>query len=102
VVVDVRAIDLFAYMNDSGKKGENNRAPMNANDELIILGARLKTYRETKGYTSYEKFANAHKLSRSQIGRYEKGGDIRFSTLITVLNALDLTLTEFFTTDLSV
>lgn len=48
------------------------------------------------GYTSYETFAYEHDIARAQFGRYEKGEDIRFSTLIKVINAFGLTVEEFF------
>jgi transcriptional regulator with XRE-family HTH domain len=60
------------------------------------LGARIRTLRIRNGYNNYEKFAHAHDISRSQIWRYEKGLDIKFSTLLKVVKALNVTLAEFF------
>lgn len=34
--------------------------------------------------------------SRAQFGRYENGEDLRFSSLLKVVNALDISLEEFF------
>src|ERR1700757_1408796 len=66
-------------------------------DALKKIGERIKQIRIQKGYTSYENFAFEHELGRSQVGRYERGkDDLRFSTLIRVLNALDISLAEFF------
>lgn len=65
-------------------------------DEIQQIGAKLKEIRIDKGFTSYEAFANEHELSRAMYGRYEKGQDMRISTLIKILKAMDLTLEEFF------
>lgn len=66
--------------------------------EVVLkqLGQRIKSLRIKKGYTSYEYFAYEHNISRAQFGRYERGEDLRFSTLIKIVNAFDMTLEEFF------
>ena len=67
------------------------------NTEIIEqLAARIKSIRKAKGYTSYEKFAVKHDFSRMQYWRYEKGEDMRFSSLYRILEAFDMTLEEFF------
>ncbi len=74
-------------------------AEENFTDKKIVLkqlGQRIKALRIDKGYTSYEYFAYEHNISRAQFGRYERGEDLRFSTLIKIVNAFDLTLEEFF------
>lgn len=63
---------------------------------LTQLGERIKQLRIDRGYSSYEQFAFEHEISRSQFGRYENGEDLRFSSLIKVINALGVTLEEFF------
>jgi transcriptional regulator with XRE-family HTH domain len=66
-------------------------------DELIKkVGARFKELREKRGYTNYEKFANAKDIGRAQYGRYEKGEDLRLSSLIKVARALEVSLEELF------
>ncbi len=65
-------------------------------DELTKLGKRIKSLRIAKGYTNYEYFAYENNLPRAQYGRYEKGEDLRFSSLVKVINAFDMTLNEFF------
>jgi transcriptional regulator with XRE-family HTH domain len=72
------------------------RASLEPGDQLIRLGKRIKKLRIAKGYTSYEYFAYEHDISRAQFGRYEKGQDLRFSTLIKLINAFGMTLPEFF------
>jgi transcriptional regulator with XRE-family HTH domain len=65
-------------------------------DALKKLGKRIKQLRIQKGYTSYEYFAYEHNISRAQFGRYERGEDLRFSSLLKVTNALGISLEEFF------
>ena len=63
---------------------------------IKLLADRIKSLRIKKGYTSYEYFAYDNNLSRSQYGRYEKGEDLRFSSLIKVISAFKITPEEFF------
>ncbi|WP_419868704.1 helix-turn-helix domain-containing protein [Chryseobacterium sp. CT-SW4] len=63
---------------------------------LKKLGERIKSLRISKGYSSCEYFAYEHNISRAQFGRYERGEDLRFSTLIKIIKAFDMTLEEFF------
>ena len=64
--------------------------------ELSKLAVRLKYFRLKRGYSNYEKFAFSNDISRTQYGRYEKGQDIRYSTLLKLLKALDVSAEEFF------
>lgn len=64
--------------------------------DLIKLGKRIKQLRIARGYTSYEYFAYEHNISRAQFGRYEKGEDLRYSSLLKVIRAFDITIEEFF------
>ncbi|WP_046757971.1 helix-turn-helix domain-containing protein [Kordia jejudonensis] len=63
---------------------------------LENLGNRLKDLRKQKGYRNYEQFAFENNISRAQYGRYENGQDLRFSSLLKVLKALDVSLEDFF------
>jgi transcriptional regulator with XRE-family HTH domain len=63
---------------------------------LQKMGERIRKLRIERGYTSYEYFAYEHEISRAQFGRYERGEDLRFSTLVKIINAMGLTLEEFF------
>ena len=67
-----------------------------AGQQLSNLGARIKAMRKARGYSNYEQFAYKHEINRSQYGRYENGEDLRFSSLLKVLKALDISLAEFF------
>lgn len=87
------AIDLF-YPMAEGKKSKQKQ--LEINNELQKLGNRIKALRLERGYTSYEHFAYAHDISRAQFGRYERGLDLRYSTLIRIINAFEITVEEFF------
>jgi transcriptional regulator with XRE-family HTH domain len=60
------------------------------------LGARIKVLRIAKGHSNHEKFAFEHNINRSQYWRYEQGEDLKFSTLLKIIKALDVSLLEFF------
>ena len=64
--------------------------------EIGNLGKRLRQIRKERGFTNHEHFAYEHEMTRSQYGRYEKGTDLRFSSLLKVLKAMDISLAEFF------
>ena len=64
--------------------------------KLNQLGERLRYYRKLRGYTNYEHLAYDVGISRSQYGKYENGGNIKFTTLCKILNHLNVSLKEFF------
>ncbi|MDQ3072463.1 MAG: helix-turn-helix transcriptional regulator [Bacteroidota bacterium] len=64
--------------------------------DIEKLSKRIKALRMAKGYSSYEYFAYEHNISRSQFGRYEKGEDLRYSSLMKVIRAFGMTAREFF------
>lgn len=66
------------------------------NKDIIALAKRLKELRIEKGYTNYENFAFDNELPRAQYGRYEKGEDIRFSSLMKVIRAYGISPKDFF------
>jgi len=63
---------------------------------LNQLGIRIKQLRLKSGYSNADIFAYEHGISRSQYGRYERGEDIRFSTLTRLIKAFKISLQEFF------
>jgi transcriptional regulator with XRE-family HTH domain len=65
-------------------------------EQLIALGDRLRYFRKLKGYTNYEYLAYDMGISRSQYGKYEKGGNIKFTTLCAILKHLNVSLADFF------
>lgn len=64
--------------------------------DLAKLGARIRELRKEKGYNNFEHFAYEHGFSRAQFARYEKGEDLRYSSLLRVVKALGMTMEEFF------
>jgi transcriptional regulator with XRE-family HTH domain len=64
--------------------------------QLHNLGERFKELRKDLGFSNYEHFAYENELSRSQYGRYENGEDLRFSSLLKVLKAMNISLKDFF------
>ncbi len=64
--------------------------------ELPKLADRIKTLRKEKGFNSHEAFAFEVGISRTQYNKYERGFDIRFSTLVRIIKQFDMTLEEFF------
>lgn len=95
MVTHKNLIDLFYPMKSKGSKSSKS-AELNTEDQLKKLGDRIKDLRQKKGYTSYEYFAYEHNFSRAQFGRYEKGQDLRFSSLVRIANAFGMSLPEFF------
>ena len=75
------------------------KAKNKANKDLTRLAKRIKELRVQKGYSSYEYFAYENEISRAQYGRYEKGEDMRYSSLLKVIKALGVSVTEFFSED---
>ena len=63
---------------------------------LEKLGDRIRALRIAQGHTSHETFAYEHNINRVQYSRYERGEDLRFSTLIKIIQAFDMTMEEFF------
>lgn len=76
-------------MSDNQKKKEKSK-------EVKQLGKRIRELRKAKGYTSQETFAYDNNYTLSYYSRIERGEDIRFSSLIKVLKALDIDLKDFF------
>lgn len=95
VVTNTGFMNKICSVKAGGKKHKTAK-PLTKDEALQRLGDRIKELRIKKGYTSYEYFAYEHNISRAQFGRYERGEDLRFSSLLKVANALGLTLEEFF------
>lgn len=84
-------------MEAKGKKSSKKRlVELSSDEELMKLGKRIKNLRIKEGYTSYEYFAYDHDIPRAQFGRYEQGQDLRFSSLVKIVNAFGITMKEFF------
>lgn len=71
-------------------------------EEIKKLGARLRYLRIQAGYTSAETFALEKGISRALYGRYERGKDLRYSTLVKLANCFDMTVVEFLNAEVPV
>lgn len=69
----------------------------NQKSQLSDIGRKLKELRIKKGYSNYENFAYDFGLNRANYGKYERGANMRVSTLIKILECHNLTLQDFFT-----
>jgi len=68
------------------------RLKFKTDEYFIRLGLRIKELRIKKGYKNYGHFAKAHNISRAQFGRYENGQDLKFSSLVKIVEAYDMIL----------
>lgn len=70
---------------------------INEAKELKKIGERFKKLRIKKGFTSYEKFAIEHELSRMHYWRMEEGKtNLTIRSIITILNIHKITIEKFF------
>jgi transcriptional regulator with XRE-family HTH domain len=78
-------------------KGNNEEnSPKKKDEDLVKLGNRIKELRVKAGFTNYEYFAYKHDIPRAQFGRYERGEDLRYTSLLKVIKAFGMTMPEFF------
>ena len=80
------------------KKASNKKGKLGqTSTDFIKLGKRMRELRIKKGYNSFESFAYDNDLPRVLYGNYEKGeGNITFKNLLKVINALNISIKEFF------
>ena len=64
--------------------------------EILQLGNRITELRKKAGYKNYEYFAYENEIARSLYFRFENGQDMRFSSIIKIIKAHNMTLSEFF------
>ena len=64
-------------------------------EQLKNIGDHVKKLREAKG-VSYEVFAIKNEINRISQYRLERGKNFQMSTLLKVINGLELTMEEFF------
>ncbi len=60
------------------------------------IAKKLEQIRIEKGFTSYENFAIEFDISRMQYWRMEKGTNFTFQSLLKILDAHKIGLSEFF------
>ena len=63
--------------------------------QMENLGKRLKFLRKQQE-SNYEQFVFKHDIGRAQYGRYETGSDMNITTLLRILEALEVSPREFF------
>jgi transcriptional regulator with XRE-family HTH domain len=71
-------------------------APKTSSEDLKKLGERIRSLRINRGYQSHEIFAYEHNIPRAQYGRYERGEDLKYTNLLKIVRAFNMTLEEFF------
>jgi len=63
-----------------------------------LVGKKLREIRIQKGYPAYDTFAFTHDIPRHNVLRAEQGKPISMKTFIRILNALEVSPKEFFST----
>lgn len=77
-------------------KSKGTKEPLDQEDELQKIAARLKYLRKKKGYSNMDIFAYEHGFGRAQYGRYENGQDLRYTTIVRLANCFEMSIKEFF------
>lgn len=77
-------------------KSKKATTPISVEDQIQNLGKRIKELRKEKGYSNYEFFAYENKIGRSQYGRYEKGMDMQFSSILKLIQMHGMSVKDFF------
>lgn len=76
---------------------KKKKAAKPINPLVAKLAVRIKQLRKEAGYSSFEEFANDRGvIHRAQLGRYEKGQDLRYTSLVKIAKMFDMSLSEFF------
>jgi hypothetical protein len=79
------------------KEQKANTVNQKPRELLKKIGLKFARRRKELGFTNSDVFTYDKDLDRSQYGKYEAGSeDLRFTTLVKVINALGLTIEEFF------
>lgn len=63
---------------------------------LKKVGNRIKTLRMSGGNWNYEKFAFKNNIDRMLLRRCELGESMNFVSLLKIIKALDIPISEFF------
>jgi DNA-binding XRE family transcriptional regulator len=87
-VTKTTVLYVFCYM--AKKKRGSKVSP-----DMAKLANRIKALREQSG-RSKEAFAADADLSRTLYPKYENGANITYASLLKIITALDITVTEFF------
>lgn len=85
----------FVKKQTKPRKSKKRIRKLTKEQAIDKLAKRIRSLREKEGYSSYEYFAYDHNISRAQYGRYERGEDLRFSSLLKIAQAFGMSLEEF-------
>ncbi|WP_339883569.1 helix-turn-helix domain-containing protein [Polaribacter vadi] len=75
---------------------KDTKAEKKLDPRIEQIAKKLEKIRIEKGYTSYENFAIEHGITRMQYWRMEKGTNFTFQSLLKILDAHQMGLSEFF------
>jgi transcriptional regulator with XRE-family HTH domain len=75
---------------------KDTKAEKKLDPRIEQIAKKLEKIRIDKGYTSYENFAIEHGITRMQYWRMEKGTNFTFQSLLKILDAHQVSLSEFF------
>ena len=78
------------------KKTEKASPATSVEKQVKNLGKRITALRKKKGFSNYEFFAYENRIGRSQYGRYERGSDMQFTSIVKLIEMHGMTLKEFF------
>jgi transcriptional regulator with XRE-family HTH domain len=88
---------MHFYPMKSKKPVKRKAEKLDDNQEVYEkIGNRIKALRLEAGYSNAEKFAFENEITRSQYANWEKGQDMKLSSLLRIAQAHGLTLQEFF------
>ena len=88
--------ELYCTMKKKAKTQSKTKTNKAQTVVLERFSQRFKALRKAKGYTNQEYFAYDNEFSRVQVGKWERGGDIKLSSVARVCDALGITMKEFF------
>jgi DNA-binding transcriptional regulator YiaG len=94
----VDELDIVQFYAMSERKQNNRKAKVLESNEQVYakIGKRIKDLRLKAGYSNAEKFAFENEITRSQYAMWEKGQDMKISSLLRITRAHDITINEFF------
>lgn len=88
---------LHIYPMNSKKPAKTKKGKVDSNQKTYDkIGKRIKELRVAAGYTNAEKFAFENEITRSQYANWEKGQDMKISSILRITQAHGVTFQEFF------
>jgi hypothetical protein len=64
--------------------------------DVMKVSRKIKALRIQRGYPTVESFTRENGLPRSLYLRFEKGNDLKLSSLVKIIRAFNMTFAEFF------